>query len=205
MFYAGDPDQALRLGDVVEGFILGAANVDRPRPGPMSYQISVTRPERAAVLTPCCSVGEKTLCLAPLVRIRSSFFTNPYLAEDLTRINRPMLLQQSVPPAVWDSWPPDEQSKRLADWPGMRLAFTELFTYQPHDLLAPYELGTGGCLTGYYMIDFRQMHRVESKSVVNTRDVPLHARLLQLSVEVRSELRDKLSYYFGRIPVEDQI
>jgi len=199
------PDRAYRLGDIVEGFILGAADLDSPSIAPMDYQIRITRPRFAAVLTPCCSVGQKTLSLAPLVKVKPRFFDNAYFAADLARINRPMSPQQTVSEALWNSLPEEEKQRRLGT--SLDFALVELYIYEPHDLLPPYPVTHQGSSISvqHYMIDFRSAHRVECKQVVKPNQVPLGAKVLQLSRDSRGELREKLANYFARIPNEDEV
>lgn len=205
MFYAARPDEALRLGDVVRGFVLGAAEFDQPDPSPMDYRINVRRPAYAVVLTPCCSIGEKMLSVAPLLAVHASFFRNPYLAEDLTRANRPMTAQEAVPPEEWKRLGERERQRRLARNGGRSLQFLRWFVYAEHALLPRHEVKVGkeALTVGSYMVDFRQMHRIESRSIANPKQSPLHAKVLQLSVQTRAELREKLAHYFGRPAPED--
>ncbi len=86
-------------------------------------------------------------------------------------------------------------------------AFLELFVYAPHALLPEYDIRGRNVAARvcYYMINFRRIYRVECDQVVNPKQVPLAAKRLQLSVEARCELRNKMAYYFGRPAEEDQV
>jgi hypothetical protein len=208
MSYAATPDNALRLGDVVSGFVIGACHLRTPTLVPQDHHVTVTYPRFAAVLTPCCSVGDGCILLAPLVGIRPKFFGNSYLAEDLTRINRPMAPQQAVSPDVWDKLGTEERQRRLDQAHDESYAFGELFVYAPDERLPRYSVKWAGkelVGVGHYMIDFRQMHRVECERVISTKDVPLDTKVLQLSVPTRTELRDKLAKFFGRQALEDMV
>jgi len=59
--------------------------------------------------------------------------------------------------------------------------------------------------TGYYMLDFRRICRIECNKVVKPEQAPLEPKVLQISIETRGELREKLAWYFGRIPKEDML
>jgi hypothetical protein len=64
-------------------------------------------------MDPCCQIRNQCIFLTPLIPILNTFFDNPYLATDLTRINRTMEPQQSVPPHVWEGFSEEERQKRL--------------------------------------------------------------------------------------------
>jgi hypothetical protein len=55
------------------------------------------------------------------------------------------------------------------------------------------------------MIDFRRMHKVECDRIANAKQAPLDTKILQLSVDTRAELREKLAAYFWRVPAEDVV
>jgi hypothetical protein len=59
--------------------------------------------------------------------------------------------------------------------------------------------------TNYYMIDFRNTSKLNCERIINPKDAPLESKCLQLSIQARSELRDKIAYYYARIPKEDKI
>ena len=97
-FYQDIPDKALRFGDVVRGFPLSAAHIDRPAIGePLrEYQIDVEHPDLGVVMTPCCSMKGEMLLLTPLLPVNPNFYKNPYWADDLLRLNRRMTAEQAV-------------------------------------------------------------------------------------------------------------
>lgn len=202
-FYQGSPERVFRLGDVVTGFILGVADVDAPAHAPMDYLIRIKRPRYAAIVTPCCSVGDKTLALAPLVTIKPDWLDNPYLREDLLRVNSKMTFEQAAPPNL----PPEERERRRALHAGRAFGFFEYFVYAPHASLPPCPVKRQGgeIPVSHYMVDFRMIHRVESRSIQKGAGVPIGAKVLQLSISARQSLREKLAHYFGRVPQEDQM
>ena len=208
MFYERHPHNMLRFGDILEGFILSSTSVKSPEDAKKKkqYHIEVRNPDYVVVLSPCCSIGDKTLALSPLVSVLPGFFNNPYLREDLTRVNRKMEPEQSVPPDVWKTMSDEDKASRFK---GKRkaYAFLETFVYEKHDLLKTYSVHrqAGNIETNYYMLDFRRIYRVECDKVANPKQAPLETKILELSVVTRGELRDKLADYFGRIPDEDRI
>jgi hypothetical protein len=66
---------------------------------------------------------------------------------------------------------------------------------------------------GYYFIDFRNISKVKCACVVaeeeenpNYKDLlmkMLSSKILELSIDTRSDLRNKLAFYFSRRPAED--
>jgi hypothetical protein len=218
MFYTNNPDEAFRLGDIVTGFVLSTSCIKSPiatlsKLG-HEYSIGVHFSGYSVILTPCCSIGDGVILLTPLVRIARKFFANPYLEEDMTRINSKMLPEQSVPPVQWEKMTQEEKTRRFDMSQRESYTFLDYFVYAPHDLLPQYSLDVlrrgkaesrGKVETGHYMIDFRKTCRVECKEIVNPKKVPLGAKVLQLTAESRQHLRDKFTYYFNRIPVEDSV
>ena len=207
VFYEDSPSQALRFGDVIQGFVTTSARVDSPSPTirPEEYSIEVKAPEYAVILTPCCSIGRGCLCLAPLQQILPGFLDNPFLEADLTRVNRPMRPEQSVPPDRWASMGQEEKDRRFDANRPLAFAFNSFFIYAPHDLLPSYSLNRRGgpVETAHYLIDFSAGCRIECKEIHNAQQAPLQTKLLELTVQARSDLREKMADYFGRVPAED--
>ncbi len=206
MFYETSCSDALRFGDVVHGYISGTPIVERPVPDLTRIQCSIKFDflPYYAVMTPCCSIGEGMISLAPLLPLKKDFFQNPYFAQDLTSINRVMEPQNAVNERVWDSFTPEEQERRLLE--GRSYACVEYFIYEKHPLLAEYKIGKQNPVTtNYYMIDFRSIYQVQCKSVQNPKDCSLDSKLLELTIPTRNDLRGKLADYFSRTPKEDLI
>ncbi len=208
-FYQYQPDNALRLGDVVRGFPLSAAHIKRPAVTETlrEYQIDVSQPEFGVIMTPCCSIGDKMLLLTPLLQVRSTFYNNPYLAKDLLRVNRPMTPEQSVSPTQWERMTPSDRERRFDMSKPESLAFVDLFVYAAHDLLPRYEihLRDGQRKTGFYMVDFRLTCHVKCDKVANAKQAPVEAKVLQLTIDARGDLRDKVAAFYARVPREDEV
>jgi len=209
MFYQDDLDQALRFGDIVKGYILTNAILATPiwDTEGCNYAVNVSLPQFSVVMTPCCSIEDKTIILTPLIQVYPTFFDNPYLAEDLTRVNRIMSPQQAVPPYVWDHQLGDEErQRRLAE--GNTYAFPDLFVYEKHESFPEYVLHRkrgNDIVVNYYMINFKHLYKVHCNEIVSPTNSPLESKHLQLSIEVREELRVKLARYYSRVPQEDQL
>ena len=208
MFYQDHLDQALRFGDVVRGYILTNAILEKPswETHLDDYNVNISLPQFSVIMTPCCSIEDKTIILTPLIQVYPTFFDNPYLVEDLTRVNRIMSPQQTVSPYVWESLSDEEKQRRLAE--GNTYAFINLFVYKRHDSLPEYTLRRKkgkNIVTDYYMINFKNLYKVHCDKIISPTNSPLESKHLQLSVETREELRVKLARYYSRVPQEDQL
>ena len=81
----------------------------------------------------------------------------------------------------------------------------ELFLYGPNEKLPEYQIRYKNILgesIGTYMIDFKETFTISSKKIQRGNSYP---KILQLSISSRGELRNKLAYFFNRIPEEDNI
>jgi hypothetical protein len=202
-FYEASPERLFRLGDVITGFQSVVPQIDRPAT-PSGWTITVERPDYMVVLTPCCSIEDQSIALAPLGQIRPSFLSNEYFVQDLTNINRKMSPEKSVARAVWENkLPEDRKQKMMAS--GDCYAMIECFVYAPHDLLKTYTLNIkpGPREVAHYLVDFKSIFRVQCQQIGRGVCAPRGTKILQLTKETRRELREKLSFYFGRLPEED--
>ena len=208
MFYDNNPQNKLRFGDIVGGFLLSHCEDYEPSfaDKPDKYRIEVGRPQFAAVLTPCCTIEQrqgKVLILSPLLQISSPpYFENSYLRGDLTRINRKMTIQEAIGPEIWAKMALDKQTEQISSSPGKKYILVEEFIYERNDLLPEYQIKYKSKIenTNYYKIDFRYIYRVHDDI---SKNKPFIIKRLQLSIESRTELRDKIAHYFGRTPEED--
>lgn len=209
MFYSSRRDGFLRFGDIVKGFISAPPTIKRPV-FDISHvksfcNIDVEVPPFSVILTPCCSIGDHMLCLTPLIQLRKTFFNNSYFVKDLTIINREIKPEYCYPPEEWEAFDPSRKDEINA----MSKPYTllNLFIYEKHDLLPLYPIA--GTETNYYMIDFRNVSTVKCDLVKRAEQMGIdesaiiESKLLQLSDTSREELRNKLAYYYGRIPEEE--
>ena len=205
-FYFETPQDCLLLGDIVTGFRAVVPQFHKPGVDDHSAElgISVTRPDYFAVTTPCCSIGNKQISLAPLVPIRAPWLTNPYLADDLTRINVPGSAENFVPPNDRGRLTPEALQALVEK--GSVYGLVECFVYDPHDLLRVYDVKGKGATTknGHWLLEFGSSFRVNC-DLVTRNAAPAGVKLLELSVAKREELRRKLVNYFGRTPEEDRL
>lgn len=208
MFYQKEREHKLRLGDVLKGFIITNPKFKEPILNPVqahSYNVKIEIPEFVIVLTPCCSYRTNTLLLTSLIQVESHFFKNPYLVEDFTRINR--LIEHPInrfPPDEWERMPDEKKTEELTE--GKQYAFYHYFIYKEHEYFPEYIMRKQQ--TRYYMIDFRKIFSINCTDLIFKKngEIPekiFNAKILQLSVAARDDLRNKIVNYFGRIPDED--
>jgi hypothetical protein len=207
VFYTNQFDKALRFGDVIRGFVssvpkMTEPDIDYKHP---EYVLELSMPRFCAVMSPCCSIGDSTITLTPLVEVQKSFYKNPYFVEDLTNINRTVPPEKSVAPETWEGFSDDEKNRRRNE--GNAYALLEFFIYAEHTYLPKYKLKVKSVdiETSYYMIDFRRIFRVSCSKVRSPEESPIDTRILELSVDARRQLREKISQYYSRVPNEDLI
>lgn len=203
MFYleASDMEATLRFGDVIQGFPICFPKIDIPS-HKYDFQITVSAPRYAVVLSPCCSIKDKVLAVAPLKQLENKLFVNQYLADDPTRINIKIPAEKSVPPSVWETMDVGEKTNRMAE--GDAYVFLDEFVYAPNDLLPQYTISRkgGNIQTGFYVVDFRDSIKIACDRI-ERRYSPDAAKVLQLSVETRHLMRQKIVSFYERVPDED--
>nr|WP_320160888.1 hypothetical protein [uncultured Methanoregula sp.] len=200
MFYTDTKSDALRFGDVVSGYILATPTIKQPilEHGNHEYNLDIELSQLCVVLSPSCSIGEKKLLVSPLRRVRKSYFENDYLNNDLTRLNRKMERRFSHSPTAIARM--NEAQKKTELTSEIVWAFVEFFVYDQHEELPPYPVRRKG-VTGdvrYYMIDFRDVTKVNCEAVIEAKNSPLDCIRLQLSDATRSELSDKIQNFYKR-------
>lgn len=196
----------MRFGDVVTGFAATSPEFKiPPSDEPLNWRIRIIQPKHFVVLSPCCSIEKGCLLIAPLAKIRPAFLSNPYLAEDLTRINAFVPPEKTIPPNAWENLPSEEKAKRLTA--GAGYVFLECFVYAPHEYLGTYQLHRqGGAIQqSSYLIDFGTTFRVECDAISRDRPAPTGTKVIELTVDTRKALRNKIAAYYTRIPEEDLI
>jgi hypothetical protein len=168
-------------------------------------RISVTRPQYFAVMTPCCNIELKSVSLAPLEEVRESILKHPRLLQNLAVINSQYLPKDAFTPEEIDKMDADKQAE-LATLPVV-YSYLECFVYEPNGLFPLYEVKrkkqTWSNLQ-HRMVDFKSIFRVECSLIEREQDAPAGVKVSELTVETRSQLRDKLTYYFGRNADEGQ-
>lgn len=205
--YSESSSSALRFGDIVGGFVAANLIVSLLKGGSASsdFRIAINHSQLMAVLSPCCSIEDKTLLLAPLQQLTPRIYENPYFAEDVTRINRRMQTKQSLPPIAWESMDPATRDRKLAEPDGFTLL--DMFVYRDHELLPPYKVKTkqqGELTVSACSIDFRKIVSITCDQVQRNSADLLATKRLELTTDSRSELREKIAHFYARVPEEDR-
>src|SRR5450830_1235623 len=208
-FYGPFSSDGLRLGDVVTGFTCSIPHLKlHPDPsdglgGDASLTIDVIKPQYAAVLTPCCSIGGDRLVVGPLRRIRPDWLENPYFRDNFLCINEKIDEEHLMTPEQWGRKSPEEQEAIRRQPPAWTLL--EYFVYAPGGLLASYPVSYKHQAydTNYYIVDFRSPMLVHHDLLADSAGHTHGEKILQLSPKARDCLRLKLAYYYSRSPQED--
>jgi hypothetical protein len=203
-FYSDTFSDALRLGDILTGLITTTPNLPRPITERIeNFKIEVNGQKYWANLTPCCSTGENTLMLCPLVQVIRAWFKNPYWANNLLMINDRMKPEESVSPETWKSFTPEEQVKRIQVGPGY--ALPDYFVYDANRLFEEYAITVGEATTTVcnYIIDFRRIRAIKVDGIGGGTKYPKGIKVLELAPQARKGLRNKVAEFFARVPEED--
>lgn len=218
-FYAEGWSDNLRLGDIVTGYVLAEPHHMEPiKDSFVDYNVDVKLPLLLAVLTPCCSIGAKTVLLAPLWQVKKKIIV---LFKNLNYRNNMTLLNLPHSPDEWKQLDED-----VTQDPNGKLTYSQdnLFFYAPteDEKLKKYHVRLkinaneyDEFESGYYVIDFRQASKVNCNCIVHEKDKRSDykealskangSKILELSKKSRSELRNKLAFYYSRIPDVDAI
>lgn len=231
MFYLDTIEQRLRFGDVLEGYLSTIPKINQPfvENSNQPYQIDVTLPNFCVVMDPCCNIGGWSISLTPLTQVRSHWWDNPYLAKDMTKINREMNPKQVMHPIQWNRLSLKEKLEMITAEPQHNQL--NFFVYEEHNAFPSYTVKRESRYeekvdatnnlpifkqikkdvefqTTYYMIDFKSIYHVEcekiSKPDKELDEKVSRSKILQLSIKTRNELRDKMAFYFGNPPDEDR-
>lgn len=202
MFYmdSSQMEPTLRFGDIIQGFPVCFSVIDDPQ-ARSDFNITISASPYAVVLSPCCSISDKLLAIAPLQQLDNKLFNNPYLAENPARINSKVPADKSFPPQA--TIPPDKLASIMAK--GDAYVFVDKFVYEPNQLLPEYTIHKkgGNITTGHYVIDFRTSNRISCDRILNPKYVAGACKVLQLTVETREIMRLKISSFYKRMPDED--
>jgi hypothetical protein len=218
MFYAEQSSGKLRFGDVVSGYVTAVPNQEKPIVESfVGYEVRVKLDPHLVVLTPCCSIKEKTMCVVPLIEAkrRSLFFENENYRKDMTLLNHPLL------PREWRELGEQEVTSESEE--EQMYVHDSLFIYLENIQLPKYKVKTKNkenkveeFEAGYYYIDFRNISNVKCSCIAHEKEGKpkpkydellmqmLSSKKLELSIDTRSDLRNKLAYYFLRVPEEDR-
>lgn len=201
MFYQEPIEATLRFGDVIQGFLRITPRIDAPHEAviPLDMNIELASVDYFVILSPCCSIAESVINITPLRKVKSNFLKNPYFAEDLSRINQRILARNTLAPEDWDQLSLEEKAERESKGPAF--ALLDYFIYKGNPLFDEYEVRRNRI--NDYMIDFRYSYYIKCSQVRSPAESPINLKCLQLSVESRRKLREKIAHFYSRVPEED--
>ena len=226
MFYADGISNKLRFGDIVKGFlstypILKSPLIENVQP----YTIEIDT-ELSVVLDPCCSIGNGTISISPLIRTQAYLWDNPHLFADITKINRKSTPQDLMQPIRWNRCTDEEKTQFIntkADY-----GYKNLFIYIDNPIFGEYEITRKNKFneiidlntqlpkydmvnnvfkfnTRCHMIDFKNIRHINCRKILESKkdidNAVLNSIVLQLLDETRNDLRLKMGDYFARKPL----
>ena len=204
-FYLDPPTKELRFGDVVTGFQHPTVRIDT-LDSAVDLKISVTRPQFFAVMTPCCDIEFNSFSLAPLIQVRDAILLkHPRLHSNLALINVPFLPRDGFTDEQIEKMEPAKQAELRSQGP--QYIYLDCFVYDPNGLFPAYEVKRNKQTIAnlqHRMVDFKSIFRVESALIEREQQAPTGVKVSELTVGTRSQLRDKLTFYFGRNTDEGQ-
>lgn len=211
MFYEEQQDSHLRFGDIIsEQEITYLRLKEEKTYNSPNSNLCLSKPKFSVVITPCCSISNSQIALTPLIEIEPKTYRNEYFAEDVTRINKLIPANKKVPSEIFKKMTPIEQSDMLRS--GSTFEFLDFFVYEKMDLFDTYKIkcywdkenNMPNITVQDHMIDFRIISHVISQNLNKTSEnLLLRKKVAQLSKISRSSLRDKISSYYAKAPIED--
>lgn len=206
-FYSDIHSPALRFGDIIHGYIFVDALIKKPFYAedilPEDYNIKISFPKYCVILTPCCRIEKSVMNICPLEKIKNNFLKNNYFKEELTRINRRMSLRDAFTQEEWNKLSDEAQANAmLRDYEFSNL---QNFIYAPHPYFESYIAKKEE--TSHYMIDFKNTIKIKCDLIQksNPSKTILDSKIAELSIDIRHELREKISNFYARVPEEDKI
>lgn len=201
-FYSSVPTKQLRFGDVIQWGISTPAYIDNKKFNSISdFSVNIKFSNLSVIMTPCCTIPKQSkVSLAPLIPVKPSLFDNEYFFEDLTRINREVEPQNSIPALGLRTMPDEKRAEFLSR--GKGYTNLNLFVYEANDFFPIYK-NSNNIESNYYMIDFLDINMVEYSGHSPPENFLTNNKCLELTNNTRNELRTKLNFYYGRIPTEE--
>jgi hypothetical protein len=198
MFYAAEPSEKVRFGDVIGAYI---PSIAEPLQISIKDQISIEigLHTLCVVLTPCCQIPKSNeMLLSPLQQIKNKFLDNDKIRSDFSRINRLMEQRDQIHQRLLEA-PDEDLITRLSQPPSW--AFRRNFVYLNNDLFPEYIIANKnmGMKTRSHVIDFNNIFSIKKPQIEKI----ISRKICELSIEVRNDLREKFSQYFSEVPLED--
>jgi len=208
MFYSESFSRAYRLGDIITGYteIVPVYALNK-KSAELSLSISVIPSDMFVILTPCCSIEQQIVNIAPLKKIDSRFLSSDFLVEDFLLINQPITRREALGGLVFNKLTPEEKLE-FENMPP-EYSYLDKFIYAEHHFLKEYSVtksfGKGDIktvATGKHMVSFKDAGKIQCNLFERKKEV--YQKIAELSPLTRQKLRDKMAHYYSRIPEEDR-
>lgn len=234
MFYQGSIDTNLRFGDVVKGYVSLIPKLTKPF-GNMSIEIQnpqfsvVLDPcceigKGTILLSPLEEISPQLLDI-PILSADAT-------GKDLLLLNTEQQAKDYFYPTIWNELSVENKEESLTDKP--EYVWKSFFIYEGNSIFPQYtikrkkkyrqvieqstqlpryeEVAEAAVFSiSHRMINFKAIYRVNCEDVTSSKpgkpasEAILSSIVLQLSIETRNLLRQKMAYYFGKPPPEDEV
>jgi hypothetical protein len=222
MFYNEEIGDKLRFGDVVKGYLSAIPKISMPFG---NASIDFHMPQYSVVLEPCCEIGGGTIILSPLEKIGTQFFDIPHLSKNRTLLNIKGMAKDFFHPMMWNQL--DNGKKTEALVATQDYGWKSFFVYEGNPLFPEYTIDRKEIFneiidtvtnlpkfetikeptkfqTRDRIINFKAIYQVSCNRILKPEKPSdpniLGSIVLQLSMETRNQLREKIANYFGNNP-----
>lgn len=212
MFYTHAPSPFYRMGDIIENLHEVIPCYDSKN-NDFSVKFQITK--RFVILTPCCSIEKKEAIVVPLKPLDTRLVVSEFLRDDFLLINsrisqKKVLGERAYAKALEEMVNEQTSPEEIAIFENsINYEFFELFVFGEHTDFEEYSVSrkrgkddTITVNTKCYMISFKDAMRVQS--LIFNRDNSRCAKLAELTPMARKALRDKLTFFYSRVPDEDK-
>jgi hypothetical protein len=217
MFYLEEMNpNMLRQGDIISGYIRTSIYIKNPIMNEnlqdYKYELKSEIPQYSGIVSQCCDIENETAQLAPLRKINKKMFQNPELIKNPIKLNEKIEKIDLLHPTTVKYLKENKKENYeniIQD--GKKYQFNSFFFYQSSETFPEYsiefEQTEETINTRAYYIDFREIYQINCKQIQRKnfgKDI-LGSKVLELTIEGRNQLRQKLNNFFCRIPEEDEI
>ena len=208
MFYADGFSENYRMGDIVSGYSEIIPTYSKNKlSNELSLSISIIPSDWFVILTPCCSIENGIINIAPLKGIDTRFLSSEQLIENFLLINQPIPKRSAIGDIAFSKLSIEEQFE--IDNAPVEYAYIDKFVYDETTHLQEYKVtrkrgkdDVVTIMTGKYMISFKDAAKIQCD--IFERNKAIYGKVAELTPLTRQCLRDKMSYYYSRTPLEDQ-
>ncbi len=213
MFYSDSFSDSYRLGDVIKGYseIIPTYPLEKNE-----LTIKIAHHKFFVILTPCCSIEGCEAIIAPLKQIDQRFLLSDFIIKhDFLVINNKMKRIDAVGEVLFGTKTPKEQEEIIAAEENYE--FKDIFVYDGNVEFEPYNITRKKSKlfdeltinTNKYIVSFKDAMRTHCNSFIRNnnqseKSSTICEKILELTPQTRSELRNKLSAFYSDVPKEDK-